>query len=196
MLYGIDVIELLRNWTNRLWLVLMLVWLLSAVNSKRTVKAQSWRSRLWQTGTMAAGLALVFANQIPLGQWDRPVMDVTLQTALWGLVLTAVGLGFSIWARLTLGANWSGVVTLKEGHTLIVNGPYQWVRHPIYSGLLLALLGSALQFGEARSFGGVLLCGLAFWMKSVTEEELMVERFGQAYLDYRRHVSALFPLSF
>jgi protein-S-isoprenylcysteine O-methyltransferase Ste14 len=79
---------------------------------------------------------------------------------------------------------------------LIVSGPYRAVRHPIYAGLLFALLGSALQHGLVRSFLAVLTCVVGLYLKVSVEEEFMVQRFGEAYLRYRRNVSTLVPFLF
>ena len=106
------------------------------------------------------------------------------------------GIAFSIWARLQLGGNWSGAVTIKEGHTLVCRGPYTIVRHPIYSGLLLALLGVALIVGEVRCLLGVGVLFLSFWLKSRMEERFMLEQFDGDYRHYQQKVKALIPYVF
>ncbi len=107
-----------------------------------------------------------------------------------------MGVAFSVWARLMLGDNWSNRVTVKENHTLARRGPYRIVRHPIYSGILLGMLGSALQRGGIRCFVGVLICGFSFWLKTRVEERFMVQSFGEEYLQYRHKVKALAPFIF
>ena len=99
----------------------------------------------------------------------------------------------AIWARVALGRNWSGTVTIKQYHQLIRTGPYSVVRHPIYSGLLLALLGTALAVGETRglvALAGAFLMGI---FKARTEERFMIEQFGSQYEDYRKRTKALVP---
>ncbi len=114
--------------------------------------------------------------------------------ARWiGLALTAIGIGFAIAARLWIGSNWSGRVTIKEQHQLIQSGPYSLVRHPIYSGLLLALLGTALVHGELRGLAGFALAALGWVLKLRTEEAFLSQQFGDAYLDYKQRVKALVP---
>jgi protein-S-isoprenylcysteine O-methyltransferase Ste14 len=110
-----------------------------------------------------------------------------------GLALTVIGCAFAIWARLSLGRNWSGTVTVKEGHQLMRRGPYAVVRHPIYSGGLLALLGTALVVGELRGLLGVALAFLGWGTKLRLEEAFMSEQFGAEYTRYRREVKALIP---
>jgi protein-S-isoprenylcysteine O-methyltransferase len=127
---------------------------------------------------------------------NESLFTLTLPSAILGLALVICGVAFSIWARLTLGENWSGSATIKQDHTLVLRGPYRTVRHPIYSGLLIALFGSALQTGLVRGFCAVLICAIGFWLKVSIEERLLVQRFGEEYLRYRREVSALVPFLF
>ena len=108
-------------------------------------------------------------------------------------MLTVAGMLFSVWARLTLGRNWSGTVTIKQDHELIQRGPYRIVRHPIYTGMLLAMLGTAFIYGIARCFLGVPIVGLGFWLKVQIEEQFMVRQFGEQYVRYRQEVRALIP---
>jgi len=118
---------------------------------------------------------------------------------VWGVVgvaLNFAGLLFTVWARVHLGRNWSGAVTLKQDHELITSGPYRIVRHPIYTGLLLAFAGLAVARGEWRSILGLVIMALSFWLKLRIEERLMVEQFGSAYETYRRRVNALIPFVF
>jgi protein-S-isoprenylcysteine O-methyltransferase Ste14 len=110
-----------------------------------------------------------------------------------GLLLTIAGLLFACWARVVLGRNWSGVVQLKQDHELIEAGPYHYVRHPIYSGLLLAFLGTALMIGEWRALLAAAIIAISFWRKLRLEERWLGEYFGAAYADYMRRVKALVP---
>ena len=110
-----------------------------------------------------------------------------------GLALTILGLAFAVWARIHLGRFWSGRVTLKEDHKLIRSGPYAFVRHPIYTGLLTAGSGTVLARGTLAALVGLALIGLAFWMKIRAEENLLTSHFGETYREYRRQVAALIP---
>lgn len=106
---------------------------------------------------------------------------------------TAAALACAIWARSTLGRNWSGAVTVKAGHELIRTGPYKVVRHPIYSGILAALVGTSIGEGTLpSSIGvGIALCGLR--MKWKTEERFMADQLGAQYVQYQREVKAVIP---
>lgn len=184
------------HWTQLLWLLLCAVWLGSAPFAKRTIHEQSPSSRIEQSALFAVGLYLLFGSPSTPDWFNQPVFRVTVPIALAGLGITVCGVALSIWARLTLGENWSVYATVKRDHTLILRGPYQAVRHPIYTGFLVALLGSALQRGLLRSFLAVIICAVALWIKVAVEEDFMVQRFGQEYLRYRREVSALVPFLF
>ena len=104
-----------------------------------------------------------------------------------------IGCCFAVWARVVLGRNWSGSVTVKENHVLVTRGPYRWVRHPIYSGVLLLLLGTVIVAGTVVTGMYVVVVALALWLKMRTEESFMQETFGERYRDYRQHVKALIP---
>ena len=134
------------------------------------------------------------------GRWPWPswlrwrfAPESSVATAWLGLGLTVAGIGFALWARVFLGRNWSGRVTIKQEHELIQSGPYAIVRHPIYSGFLLAILGTALVEGQLRSLLALPLATLGWWLKLRLEESFMAQQFGTAYLDYKRRVKALVP---
>lgn len=111
-----------------------------------------------------------------------------------GLGLTLLGLGSASWARVELGRFWSGTVTLKSGHVLVRSGPYGMVRHPIYVGLLLAVLGTAGARGTAGAAVALVIVGIACGLKIEREESLLSRHFGESYAEYRRQVSRLIPL--
>ena len=104
-----------------------------------------------------------------------------------------LGIAFAIWARFYIGQNWSSAVTIKVDHQLIRTGPYAWVRHPIYSGLILAMIGTAIARREPRGFVSVVLLWLGFLIKSRMEEKFMRKTFGPDYEDYSKSTGALVP---
>jgi protein-S-isoprenylcysteine O-methyltransferase len=186
--------EIFSTGVAYLWMALWIVWLVSALTAKRSVQRQTIASRLEQTILVTTAFFLLFDRRL-WPHWLRqrvlPEGDVAL---LWiGLVLTAAGVGFAILARFWIGRNWSGTITIKEQHELIQSGPYRIVRHPIYTGLLLAYLSTAIVHGELRGFVGFVLLLLGFGLKLRMEETFMVQQFGNAYLDYKRRVKALVP---
>lgn len=184
------------SWTGYLWLGLGAVWLGSAPFTKKTIYRQSEAGRYAHIAVFAAGLYLLFGRPSGVAWLDGPVYGVTVPIALAGLLLALVGVGFAVWARLMLGDNWSANPTLKDGHTLVRSGPYAIVRHPIYTGLLVALLGTAVERGSVRSLVALPVCVAGLWLKMLVEERIMVQWFGEEYVQYRREVRALAPFLF
>src|SRR5215469_12550245 len=176
-----------------LWVALWIFWLATALFVKRSIRRQSPGSQIAQSLPVIAGFYFLFGS----GMWPHwlrlrfvPVSPVWTRT---GLVITAMGIALAVWARLWIGRNWSGTVTIKERHELIQNGPYGLVRHPIYSGFLLAFLGTAIIVGELHGLMGFLMVVLGWGLKARLEESFMTQQFGAAYLDYKRRVKALVP---
>ena len=178
-----------------LWLAWIVYWVVCALSVKSTRRRESPGSRLSHVVPLLSGAALILWPRVPW-QWlsQRLLPAGLLQVAL-GLVLLAVGLAFTVWARVYLGRNWSGMVTVKEGHELIRSGPYAYVRHPIYTGLLVALLGSAVACGELRALIGLGMVAGAFIRKLRVEERFMRELFPQQYQRYCAEVPALIPFT-
>ena len=106
------------------------------------------------------------------------------------------GLLFAVWGREHLGSNWSRSVTIKQGHELITTGPYAVVRHPIYTGILAGLLGTAIALSELRGFVGFVLIFLILWLKLGMEEQWMRSQFGETYTAYAHRTAALVPYLF
>ncbi len=177
------------------WLGWVLLWLVLARNVKATVRRQPMLPRLVNMSLLFCAAALLWAQRIPVTSLMRRFLPGS-QWPFWaalGAILTLVGLLFTVWARVYLGRNWSGVATLKADHELITGGPYQWVRHPIYSGLTLAFLGSALAIGQWRGVLALVLAVVAIVQRIFVEERLMREQFGAAYDAYAQRVRALVP---
>jgi protein-S-isoprenylcysteine O-methyltransferase Ste14 len=175
------------------WGAVGLVWLVGAAFTKRTVRSQPVGTRLFQLALAALGFMLLSPGWITTGGLAMRFVPPKDSFALAGLALTVAGCAFAIWARITLGANWSGRATVKSGHELVTRGPYALARHPIYSGLLLALAGTVLAIGAWRSVVGFLVILLLLMTKMSQEERLMAEAFPAEYPAYRQRVRALIP---
>lgn len=175
------------------WEAIGIVWLIGLLRTKRTVRSQAMGARLFYTVLAIGGFFLLASTQFDLGWLGTRLLPLSHWAETTGLILTAAGCLFAIWARITLGSNWSGRPTVKEGHELVVRGPYALARHPIYSGLLLASLGTALAFGRVRCLLGIALVVIAFLIKMTQEEQFMMQTFPHAYPQYRRRVKALIP---
>ncbi len=176
-----------------IWEALGLVWVVGLAFTKRSVRSQNHGTLAFHLVLALFGFALVGSRYFRQGWLGMRFLPDTSAWAITGLALTLIGCLFAIWARLTLGANWSGRATVKAGHELIVSGPYAVARHPIYTGLLLAAAGTAMARGEWRCILGIVLIALAFAIKIGQEEKLMLETFPLAYPEYRQGVKALIP---
>jgi protein-S-isoprenylcysteine O-methyltransferase Ste14 len=175
------------------WYALLIYWAFSALRLKRIKVSEDPAGRLWHIGIMVLVFMLLYSDRFALGPlgW-RFVPEGTLVWAP-GIVLTYIGAGLAIWARYSLGQYWSGRVTLKEDHQLIRFGPYAYVRHPIYSGLLLAMAGTALVVGEWRAVVAFLLALVELSRKAAKEEALLATEFGDQYGEYRKQAGFLTP---
>jgi protein-S-isoprenylcysteine O-methyltransferase Ste14 len=176
-----------------LWCAWALYWCLTALSSKTTVRREPFTTRLgYAAAVIAAGLLLVWRDVpwswLAVRLWPRSF------GAYWcGVALLAAGLAFAVWARVHLGRNWSGSVTVKEGHELIRSGPYAWVRHPIYTGLIAAVAGTAITSGTVRAFLGLAVLCASLLYKLRAEERFMRETFPGEYERYSAQVPALIP---
>ena len=180
-------------WINRVWIALGVIWAIGALLTKRTARVQTANSRVIQVVLTAAGFFLLLRPDLGIGVLGRRFLPESAGAAYAGLALTVCGAILALSARIFLGRNWSAVAAIKQDHEIIRRGPYALVRHPMYSGFLLALIGTALAIGEWR---GLLALGLVFlglWLKLRTEEEFLVEEFGAQYTHYQQETKALIP---
>jgi protein-S-isoprenylcysteine O-methyltransferase Ste14 len=174
------------------WVAWLLYWIAAAVGVKAVARAESWQSRLAYSLPLWITAFLLFDHH--LGALANARFLPWSHGLVWfGVILTAVGLAFAVWARVALGGNWSGQVTVKQEHELIRSGPYALARHPIYTGLSLALLGTAIAVGEWRALAAFVIAVASFWYKIGLEERMMRETFAAEYEDYRRRVKTLIP---
>jgi len=176
-----------------LWMVWLLYWMVSAWGVRRNERGETGSERLQTALVLAFGAYLIFARATPLGPLNHRFIPDTFGLRVVALIMVVAGLGFSVWARVHLGKFWSSRVTLKEGHQLIQSGPYARVRHPIYSGIALAMLGTALFSGQWRALIGAMIFVVGHWLKSRREEALLTSQFGPAYEDYRSRTGSLLP---
>jgi protein-S-isoprenylcysteine O-methyltransferase Ste14 len=138
-----------------------------------------------------AGFSLLFAEDAGIGILGHRVVARTYPLAITGVVLTWAGIALALWARFHLGQYWSARVTIKKDHKLIRTGPYARLRHPIYSGLDLAVLGSALD--RWRCVAGVCLIVLGYWIKARKEEAMLSAQFAAGFQEHCRHTGFLLP---
>lgn len=181
------------NFIGWLWVVFLIVWIVGWLRTKPTQERQPRSQRLLYTIPVILGTYLIGSTRIRLGWWTTRVLPRAETIQAIAILLTAAGIALAIWARFYLGQNWSGTVTIKVGHTLTRTGPYKRVRHPIYSGILLAMVGTALAHGRPGGVIAIALFWLGFAYKLRLEEQFMRKTFGPEYDEYAKTTGALVP---
>lgn len=184
-----------RQWIDALWMLFAGYWLVSAIKLKKTKQRETWQQRLRYVLPLLVSFYLLSRRWPHYGWLGARFVPASDAVGWIGVVLTAAGVAIAIWARWHLGANWSGVVTLKEGHELIRSGPYRTIRHPIYTGILLAMLGSAIAVGEIRGLLAVAIAWLSFYAKARREESLLTQEFGERFAEHLRQTGMFLPRS-
>jgi protein-S-isoprenylcysteine O-methyltransferase Ste14 len=173
------------------WIAWVVYWVTMAFATKRTVEREGFIGYrlvvgILIVGLVAAGRLLHVSSRSQL--WHTPLVLGVVSDCI-----VVAGAAFTVWARITLGRNWSAEVTFKQDHELIESGPYALVRHPIYTGLIVMALGTAINFGRAFGFALlVALCG-GLWWKARQEERIMSRHFPDAYAAYKVRVRAIIP---
>jgi protein-S-isoprenylcysteine O-methyltransferase Ste14 len=176
-----------------LWIGWLLSWLIAARWSNPTENRPALWAEIRYRIPMAVGAPLLF--------WPAHGYEGVLRvwhigwTGAWLCVaLVALGIALAWWARLYLGRFWSANITRKTDHRVVDTGPYSWVRHPIYTGLLFSLLATAAAKGTWLGFAGFACLLLGMFMKARLEESWLSQELGAgAYTDYRKRVPMLIP---
>ncbi len=177
------------------WIVILVVWFSGAIGAKSSAKKEPLLKRF----VLYVLPILIAFYLLGPGKWFGHTWlreNFVAHTNLVGLIALAIGiLGvlLAVWARLTLGRNWSLSVQLKNDHQLVTRGPYSQIRHPIYTGILLIFIGNVLMVGDYRGFFALAIVFFSFWYKLKKEENWMLENFGEAYRNYYSKTAALFP---
>jgi protein-S-isoprenylcysteine O-methyltransferase Ste14 len=175
------------------WYIFAAYWGISSFRTNRTKTTEKSADRLITIAVVVVAYELLFAGWLRVGPLRLRFIPDERWIAWAGIAFTWFGVAIAIWARYCLGVFWSARVTLKEGHQLIRSGPYAFIRHPIYTGMLLGCIGAALVVGEWRGVLAVALLLAAHSRKAVREERFLTQEFGEAYLSYRRCTGFLFP---
>jgi protein-S-isoprenylcysteine O-methyltransferase Ste14 len=185
--------HVLRALIPALWILWLMYWIVAARSTFETARREDFVSRLSHHGLLIAGGIVLGIPHLFGAALERRFHGSTSAWLLASAAIVAFGLAFSVAARRWLGRNWSAEVTIKRGHELIRRGPYALVRHPIYSGVLLALAGTALAIGNIRAMAGLALLVAGFVRKLTIEERFMSQQFGDDYAHYRAEVPAIIP---
>jgi protein-S-isoprenylcysteine O-methyltransferase Ste14 len=178
---------------NGFWLIFIAYWLVSAFKRKRTKSRESMLQRLSYILPLWVMWMLLFRESVTFPWLNIRFVPDAPAVAWIGTALTAAGIAIACWARYHLGENWSGTVTLKENHELIRTGPYRNIRHPIYTGILLALLGTAIAVGEVRAIIAVAIAYASFYTKARREECFLSQEFGPSFAEHQRHTGMFLP---
>jgi protein-S-isoprenylcysteine O-methyltransferase Ste14 len=182
-----------------LWLVLVAYWAVSAIGAKKSTRgARVW----WREAGLRLGVIvlIVLALRIPVFRQSlRNAREYAASTGLLtgalGVVLCAFGIWLAIWARVYLGRNWGMPMSRKERPELVTSGPYALVRHPIYTGMILAMFGSTI--AQSIFWIAPLVLGGAYFVYSAwSEEKLMTEQFPNQYSAYKKWTKMFVPYVF
>ena len=178
-----------------LWIILFSYWLISGFRVKKAAAMEGFFKRFFYYWFP---LLIAFYLLGP-GEWfghsliRENFVAHTNTVGLIGLTLCFIGAIVAVWSRYLLADNWSVSVQKKEDHKLIRKGPYRFIRHPIYSGLLVLFLGNAIIVGDYRGLIAVGIVFISFWLKLKKEERSMMDLFGDEYKDYMKKSKALIP---
>jgi len=186
-----------ENTIYALWFGWVVSWTAAMLWSGRTEKRGGIVAELFFRVVLYLGVILLLA--VPSGQ------RIYAQTQIWHfgdvinwilVALTAAGLMFTWWARIHLGSLWSDWVTTKAGHHVVETGPYRLVRHPIYSGLILAAFASGIEKGTSLALLGAATMTMAFYTKARREERFLRAELGEnSYATYARKTAMLVPFA-
>jgi protein-S-isoprenylcysteine O-methyltransferase Ste14 len=160
------------------WVAFSVYWEIAAKGGTPERAAESSASRGFHVFLTNIALLLQIAPIRGLGRLLPPSIPIVAG----GFLVQATGLLLAIWARNHLGKNWSGRITIKEGHDLVRTGPYRKLRHPIYSGILTMYLGTVLITGERLALVGFVVALLAYLRKIRLEDAALKEAFGADFL--------------
>jgi len=177
-----------------MWMAWVAVWLVWALQSKQTQQHEGIGSRMSYTVFAWASMYLMFFDKHLGGWWPNEILPFRPWMGWAAVAIAALGFAITFWARFTLGSNWSAAVTIKVAHELIRTGPYRWVRHPIYTGAIVAMAGTALAREQWKGVAAVMLLWLSFSIKRLKEEQFMRQIFGAQYIEYSRTTGAIFPM--
>ena len=182
--------------TRWAWFAFLAYWVMAAAGGKKTKKSESWLDRLAYGFPLWVAVVLMAVPKAQRGWLSTRFVPESDATRWIGAALTVAGVALAIWARRHIGSNWSSTVTLKEQHELIRTGPYARIRHPIYTGIILAGLGTAIEIGRVAGLISLVLGWLSFWLKARREESFLREEFGAQFEEHCRQTGMFLPKLF
>jgi protein-S-isoprenylcysteine O-methyltransferase Ste14 len=176
------------------WVIFILDWSISSLFVKKSLTKRGTGWIIWRV--IVAFFVILFVRFDKSGalSFFRFSFQSLFSFVAPGSVLTALGLFGAVWARSYLGRNWSGYVTYKEGQTLVTTGPYRYVRHPIYTSMILMFIGTILYYGSPFIAIFFVVLTIDFVLRTRKEEQIMIELFGEKYTEYMKRTKRLIPL--
>jgi protein-S-isoprenylcysteine O-methyltransferase Ste14 len=175
------------------WILFGVYWSVSAFSAKKTEKKEPSAERLGHMILMAVGYFLLFQRTDNGGVLNHRFLPDASWIAWLGGAITFAGVLFAIWARWNLGKNWSAAVTIKQGHQIIRTGPYAHIRHPIYTGMLIGVIGTALAVGEYRGLLAFAIILFGFYRKARKEEAFLAANFGEPFQEHKQRTGFFLP---
>ena len=175
------------------WPVFGVYWVAAGVTSKKSQTHESPAYRFVRLGILALVFLLLFWGRVAIGPLGHRFVPTAPAISYLGFAATLIGLAIALWARIHLGQFWSDKVVLKVDHQLIRSGPYACMRHPIYSGVLLGVLGTALVVGEWRGLLAFALLLTNYAIKAKKEERILSDRFRDDFREHQRRAGFLLP---
>jgi len=181
------------NILSGMWLALGAYWFASAWATKKTEVNEAPVTRWLRFVLLCFVFTLLLTSRFRMGVLALRFVPDNAEVRIVGYGLTAAGMLLCVWARRRLGAYWSDKVALKVHHQLVRSGPYAHLRHPIYSGVLLAMAGTALAIGEWRGLLALAIMLVNYVLKARREERLLASHFGDEFAAYREQAGFLVP---
>lgn len=178
------------------WAIFLIFIVVSAFSKKRTVKTDRAWAWSWLGFTLLILLIVIFFGdnvRLPISVTGVMLWQRTILVDVLTGIMVLLGLIIALWGRITLGRNWNMNPSLQERHELVEGGPYAYMRHPMYTGLLLMLLSAVVYYGTAFGCIVFFLSLIGTWIKLSREERILTNHFGRPYLDYKARVKALIP---
>jgi protein-S-isoprenylcysteine O-methyltransferase Ste14 len=176
------------------WAAWFVSWLVAALWSSRAKRRPPRQTETLYRLITVVGTLLLFGVRSGPGWTATRLWNAGPDVAWMLVVVTLLGFAFAWWARITLGRLWSSGVTVKTDHAMITAGPYRFVRHPIYSGILLSVLATAVLFGTGAAAVGAVAITCGLYLKARIEEQFLRSELGdERYASYARQVPMLVP---
>lgn len=180
------------------WVIFLLYWVVNFWRNKRTVERPNFGTWALHRFPLGIGAWMLFVSPAvarlqPGSPWSTPLVPHAPVVEAVAVMLCVLGVAGAIWARRTLAGNWSGDLVFKEKHELVERGPYGYVRHPIYTSMILMAFRTALAYGWLLSWAGFVVMTVGFLIRAKQEEALMLAHFPGDYAEYKTRVKTLIP---